>query len=198
VIEVKINTGIMKTSNFKFWFSLLLLTVFMGSATKGYSQERKLTRQEQKELRKAQLLANYYALDTLLNMKNFVLEADFLQDKYGVRIPVPSNINFIKVDGTQGVLQTGNYTGMGYNGVGGATAEGQIGIWELSKNPKKLYYTVHFTLNSNIGNYDVFLTVTSSNNATATITGLGPGRLTWEGHLEMTYNSRVFKGQRSI
>lgn len=188
----------MKTSNFKFWFSLLLLTVFMGSATKGYSQERKLTRQEQKELRKAQLLANYYALDTLLNMRNFVLEADFLRDKYGVRVPVPSNLNFIKVDGTQGVLQTGNYSGMGYNGVGGATAEGAIGIWEISKNPKKQFYTVHFSMNTNIGNYDIFLTVTSSNNAEATISGLGPGRLTWEGHLEMTYNSRVFKGQRSI
>ena len=131
-------------------------------------------------------------------MRSFVLEADFLQDRNGIRIPVPSNINFIRVDGTEGVLQTGNYTGMGYNGVGGATAEGSIGTWEITKNQKKLYYTVHFSLNSNIGNYDVFLTVNSVNHAEATITGLGPGRLTWEGHLEMSYNSRVFKGQRSL
>jgi hypothetical protein len=51
---------------------------------------------------------------------------------------------------------------------------------------------------TNIGNYDIFMTVNAANQAQATITGLGPGRLTWEGHLEMNYNSGVFKGQETM
>jgi hypothetical protein len=178
--------------------SLFLVIGFLGFSIIGNSQDNKLSRQERKEARKAQMVANYYTLDTLLNAKTFVLEADFLQDKYGNRIPVASNLNFIKVNNLDGILQTGSNYGIGYNGVGGVTAEGSIGSWEISKDPKKLFYTVHFSMITNIGNYDIFMTVNAANQAQATITGLGPGRLTWEGHLEMNYNSRVFKGQETM
>jgi hypothetical protein len=188
----------MKTMKMNVRLSLFLAIGFLGISINSNSQERKLTRQELKEARKAQMVANYYSLDTLLKARSFVLEADFLQDKYGTRVPVTSILNFIKVDNSKGVLQTGSNYGRGYNSVGGVTAEGEIGSWEMSSNPKKLFYSVHFTIMTNIGDYDVFLTVTSNNLAEATITGMGPGRLTWEGHLVTLYNSRVFKGQRSV
>jgi len=178
--------------------SLFLVIGFLGISIIGNSQDNKLSRQERKEARKAQMTANFYALDTLLNAKSFVLEADFLQDKYGVRIPVTSNLNFIKVNHSEGILQTGSNYGVGYNGVGGVTAEGSIGSWEISKDQKKLFYTIHFSIITNIGNYDILMTVNAANKALATITGLGPGRLSWEGHLEMIYNSRVFKGQETM
>jgi hypothetical protein len=162
------------------------------------SQDIKLNQQERKEVRKAQMAANFYIMDSLLNAKSFVLEADFLRNKYGVRVPVMSGLNFIKVDKSNGVLQTGSNDNMGYNGVGGVTAEGRIGIWEIKKYPKKLSYTLRFSLLTQIGHYDVFMTISSDNNASATITGLWPGQLTWEGHLETIYNSRVFKGQNTI
>jgi hypothetical protein len=189
---------VMKTMKLNVRLSLFLVLGFLGISINGFSQNQKLSRQERKEARNAQSAANYYVLDTLLNSKTFVLEADFLQNKYGDRIPVSSNINFIKVNNTDGVLQTGSNFGVGYNGVGGVTAEGSIGSWEITKNPKRLYYSVHFTMLTNIGTYDIFMTVNSANQAEATITGLGPGKLTWEGHLEMNYNSRVFKGQESL
>lgn len=188
----------MKTMKMNISLNLFLVIGFLGISVIGYSQNQKLSREEIKEARKAQRIANYYALDTMLNARTFVLEADFLQDKYGVRIPVTSNLNFIQVNQSEGILQTGSNYGLGYNGVGGVTAEGSIGAWEVTKNPKKFSYSVHFSLFSNIGSYDIFMTVNSSNVASATITGLGPGRLTWEGHLEMMYNSRVFKGQRTL
>jgi hypothetical protein len=174
----------------------LVLGLFLISYTSN-AQDTKLSRKEKKELRKTQLNANFYALDTILNVRNFVLEADYLQDRNGVRIPVVSNVNFIKVNGSDGVLQTGTTTGRGYNGVGGVTASGSIGSWKIDKNAKTLSYIVSFSLMSNIGNYDIFMMVSADNHATATITGLGPGKLTWEGHLEAGYNSSVFKGQDS-
>jgi hypothetical protein len=42
------------------------------------------------------------------------------------------------------------------------------------------------------------MTVSADNNAIATITGLGPGRLTWEGCLVTINNSRVFKGKNTL
>jgi hypothetical protein len=176
---------------------ILVLGLFLISFNSN-AQNTKLSRQEKKEMRKAEMTANYYILDSLFNVQSFVLEADYLQDRFGVRIPVNSNLNFIRVNGSDGVLQTGSYSGFGYNGVGGVTASGTIGLWKIDKNPKKMIYTVYFSLQTQIGHYDVILTVNSDNNANATITGLTPGRLTWVGHLETVNNSRVFKGQDTV
>lgn len=190
-----LKSEVMKTMKTYMASLFLVILGFPGLTSYSYSQDIKLTRQERKEVKKAQLMANYYALDSLLNERAFVLEADYLQNRYGERILVSSNLNFIKVTGSNGILQTGSYSGFGYNGVGGVTAEGSIGNWKIYKNPKKLSYTVQFSIQSNIGHYDIIMNVNANTSASATISGLGPGNLTWEGHLVMLRNSRVFKGQ---
>jgi hypothetical protein len=184
----------MKTMKFKtmnlFWI-LGLLCISLNSN----SQERKLSRQELKEVKKAQLQANFRALDSLLNAKSFVLEADFLQNQYGDMVNVTPMLNFIKVNETNGILQTGSNFRMGYNSVGGVTAEGPISKYEINKDQRKMNFTLRFSLLTNIGHYDVIMTVMANASARATISGLGPGKLTWDGHLETIENSRVFKGQ---
>ena len=187
----------MKTLKFKS-VSLFWITGLLCISLNSNSQENKLSRKELKEVRKTQLAANFYILDSLLKSKSFVLEADYLQNRYGDRIPVVSDLNFIRVNVSDGVLQTGSNFGMGYNGVGGVTAEGTIGSWKISKDPKKLIYTLQFSLLTQIGHYDIFMTVNADNHASATITGLGPGRLTWDGRLRTLNNARVFKGQNTI
>jgi len=162
------------------------------------SQDIKLTRQERQEARKVELTTNFHILDSLLNERSFVLEADYLQNKYGERFPVVSSLNFIKVDKSNGVLQTGSNLSMGDNGVGGITSEGRIGIWKINKNFKNLTYTLKFSLLTNMGNYDIFMSVNSDNNALATISGSGRGKLTWVGHLKTVNNSTVFKGRESL
>ena len=180
------------------WAGLFLVLGLLLISSYADAQDVKLTRKERKEVIKAQRNANFHILDSLLNERNFVLEAEFLQDKYGMRLPVTSNVNFIKVNQSNSVLQTGTATGFGYNGVGGVTAEGMINSWTIQKNVKDLSYTLSFTVMTQIGTYDVFLTVNSDNNASATVTGLWPGKLTWVGHLYTLDNSRVFKGQNTI
>jgi len=175
--------------------SLFLIFGFFWISLNGNSQDIKLSRQELKEVRKAQMVANFNILDSLLSAKSFVLEADFLQNKYGYRIPVTQFLNFVKVDVSNGILQTGSNFGMGYNGVGGVTAEGSVGGWKIDKDYKKLVFRLQFNLITNLGNFDIYMIVTSDNHATATITGTGSGKLTWEGHLETINNSRIFKGQ---
>ena len=184
---IKLNTVSLFLILGSFWISL-----------NSYSQDVKLSRQERKEVRKAQMAANYNILDSLLNAKSFVLEADYLRNGYGDIIPVTPTLNFIKVDDLKGVLQTGSNFRIGYNGVGGVTAAGSVGIWKIHKDAKRLNHTLRFSLKTNLGHYDIFMTVTSDNHASATITGMTSGRLTWEGHLETIENSRVFTGQESI
>lgn len=179
-------------------WSLFWILGFFWISLDSNSQDIKLSRQELKEMRRAQAFANFNALDSLLNGKRFVLEADFLQNEYGNRIPVSQDLNFVKVDESTGILQTGSNFGMAYNGVGGVTAEGSVGSWKINKDYKKLTYNLKFSLFSNLGNFDIFMIVTSDNHAMATISGLGPGKLTWEGHLVTINNSRVFKGQNTI
>jgi hypothetical protein len=186
----------MKTMNIN-KVSLFFVLGFLCITLNGNSQDVKLSKQERKEVRKAQLAANFAIMDSLLASKSFVLEADNLIDKYGHMVPVVSMLNFIKVENSKGVLQTGTSSELGYNGVGGVTAEGSIGVWSVTKDFKRLMYNIHFTILTNLGAFDVFMYVTADNNASATITGSGPGKLTWKGHLSTVNNSRVYKGQNS-
>jgi hypothetical protein len=177
--------------------SLFLAFGFFWIFLNSFSQEAKLSRQERKEARKAELFANFHALDSLFESKSFVLEANYLENKYGDQIPVSSVVNFIMVNSTNGVLQTGNNFAIGYNGLGGVTAEGSIGVWKLDKDYKNLNFTLRFSILTDIGSYDVFMTVNADNRARATITGLWPGKLIYNGQLNMLDNSGVYKGHRT-
>jgi len=197
IISMDYKTEVMKTIRHKI-VSLFWIFGLLGISLNSNSQERKLSRQELKEVRKAQMTANFYILDSLLRAKTFVLEADFLQNRYGDRIIVTPNLNFIKLAESTGILQTGSNFSMGYNGIGGITAEGSIGRWNIYRNEKKLTFRLQFSLFTNIGTYDVSMIIGSDNRARATITGLSPGSLTWEGYLVTIENSRVFKGHNTL
>ena len=177
---------------------LFLTFGFFWIFLNGFSQEAKLTRQERKEARKAELFANFHILDSLFQSKSFVLEADFLENKYGDQIQVSSMVNFIMVNANNGVLQTGTSSSIGYNGLGGVTAEGNIGTWKLDRDYKNLNFTLRFSILTDIGSYDVFMTVNAANYARATITGLWPGKLIYNGHLNRLDGSGVYKGQRTV
>lgn len=177
---------------------LFLVFGFLLISLTGHTQDKKTVREERKQLRKTEMDQNFIILDSLLNAKSFVLEADFLQNKYGIRVPVNPRLNFIQVDAENGVLQTGHESRIGYNNLGGVTAEGSVGKWKIYKDAKKQTYTVSFNLFTQIGNYDILMTVNSANDASATISGNTSGRLTWHGHLNTVGNSRVFKGMESI
>jgi hypothetical protein len=111
--------------------SLFLVAGFFLIMQNINAQDVKLSRQQQKEVRNAQMEANFYRLDTLLNSRSFILKANYLRDSYGAKTLVVSTLNFIKVDSDEGIVQTGSNSELGFNGVGGVTAEGTIGRWEV-------------------------------------------------------------------
>jgi hypothetical protein len=177
---------------------LLLVIGLLGFSANTNSQDPKPDKKARKEAKRAESEANFRVLDSLLFMGQYVLEANYLQNKYGDRVLVSSNLNFIRVEGPRGVLQTGSDQRFGSNGVGGVTAEGTIGNYKITRNLKNLSCTVTFDIVTNLGSFNILMIVSSDNNARATISGTTSGKLTWDGHLATLNNSKVFKGSNSI
>ena len=141
--------------------------------------------------------AKYAKIKQMLETHDFVLEADFLANQMGDRIPVTSNLNFISVDSTHAVIQIGRTTGIGYNGVGGVTAEGSIGRYDLKLDNKHNSFYLSFNVTTILGNYDINMTVSGDGYSNATLTGIWGGQLTYSGYLVPIEDSRVYKGYNS-
>ena len=162
---------------------LFLLVLMVISAITVNAQEKKLTKEEKKAKRKQEIEASFMSLDSLLQSRRFVLVAEFLQLRTGERVNVNSQINFVKVNIDKATLQVGGGSGMGYNGLGGVTAEGEISSWKLEKTEKNHSFTLRFSISSIVGHYDILIVIPAQNYASATVTGLGPGTMTCVGHL---------------
>ncbi|HKI87936.1 MAG TPA: DUF4251 domain-containing protein [Draconibacterium sp.] len=174
---------------------ILFILTFVLSVSLSFAQvetdSTKMTSKEKKEARKKEqfALTNY-----MLENKNFVLESDFLQDRYGNRIPVSSSINFVMINANEAVIQIGSNSGIGPNGVGGITAKGRITKWELKKNKKNKSSVLRVNVITSIGMYDLFFNIGPYGNATARLTGLRSGSLTFDGDLVPGELSGVYEG----
>jgi hypothetical protein len=146
-----------------------------------------------KEQKAAEREIKFQGMKHLLEDQYFVLEADFLGNGFERR-PVVSTLNFITVDSTATVVQTGNNFGMGYNGVGGLTVEGRISKYTVNADKKRKSFTVTWNMSSTVGFYNVSMNVSASGRATATLTGNTSGRLVYDGWLIPGSESRTFTG----
>jgi len=175
---------------------LILLLMVVISATisfaGGQHDQSPMTKKEQ---RKAEAEKAYQLTKQMLENKDFVLESDFLQDKYGNRNVVSPMINFVAVDSSVAVIQIGSNRGLGYNGVGGITAKGTITDWKLKEDEKRNSFTLSMNVMTNLGMYDLHFNIGSSGNATARLTGLRPGQLTFDGDLVPIEESSVYEGR---
>jgi hypothetical protein len=187
----------MKTSISKMGGILLGMVLFLTSHA-GFSQDKKLTKEEQKAIKNEKNLFNFQVIDSMLQSRSFVIEADYLENQYGERRPVQSNLNFIMVDSSNVVLQTGSDRIYGSNGVGGATAEGNVRDLNIVKNTKNHSFFLRFTVVTTLGIYDVDMTIYSNQLARATITGLTRGKLVYDGRIKNLYDSQVYRGRNSI
>ena len=129
----------------------------------------------------------------ILENSSFVLESDYLQNRYGYRIPVNSTLNFVMVNADEAVIQIGSNNGLGYNGVGGVTAKGRITKWELNENEKKKSFDLSMHVMTSIGMYEVNMSI-GLGMATARLSGLAPGNLTFSGEIVALNESIVYEG----
>ena len=149
---------------------------------------------EKKEQRDALLSSQFNETTALVNSMQFTLEADYLSNQYGYRRFVSPTLNFIIVDSATSVIQTGRNVGIGYNGVGGITAKGNISSWKVQTNIKKKNTTVEMNVLTNTGFLNVVMNISATGKTTATLTGNWPGRLVYDGHLVPLDKSLTFQG----
>jgi hypothetical protein len=135
----------------------------------------------------------YIATGYLLDSMHFVLEAEYLSNNTGVRSIVSPTLNYILIDSINGAIQTGREFGFGRNGVGGATAKGTITSWKLTKNENKKTYFVKIDFSTDLGFFTVFMDVSADGKASARLSGIGRGNLTFDGDLIRLKRSRIFR-----
>lgn len=148
-----------------------------------------------KERRDAEREQEFQQIKSMLDNKNFVLQADFLQDRYGNRVVVSSTINFVAVDSTEATIQIGSNSSYGPNGVGGVTAKGKITKWELTENPKNKSFTLNMNVMTMVGIYDLSINIGASGKGSAVLTGTTMGSLTFDGNLVPWERNTVYVGQ---
>lgn len=180
-----------------------LLLAFILILEAGAQDDMRLTKSELRQLKREQRKAEQEALDeqraimtkAMIEQQSFVLEAEYLSNKYGSRVSVQSTINFIMVDSTRGTVQFGSAWSAGYNGVGGATLEGHLSNYRYNMvGKKKDAYSIMMQFSSSVGTYDITLMVNSTGRADATVKGNWSGSLSYHGKLVPIQASRTYKG----
>jgi hypothetical protein len=155
--------------------------------------EIKLSKKEQRKALQQKL---FDEKEALLNSKQFVLEADYFITRQGNRISVPSSINFIMVDSTDGIVQLGANSGMGANGVGGVTAKGKISGWVLEPDLKRKSFSLRYNVNSTIGFFTVTINIPIDGKSIAFINGSAYfSQFDYHGKLVPLSESSTFKGR---
>jgi len=173
--------------------ALLTLPAFTQELSK--SEQRKLAKELKKEQQARELAEKSVVVDAMISQHRFVLEANSLRNKQGASIQVTSALNFVASDSLTGVLQIGDDAGIGPNGVGGITVEGEISEYKYTRNEKRGTYNVTYYLRTTSGTFDVRLTAFPEGRAEATISNATwGGRITYSGFLIPPGISRVYKG----
>jgi hypothetical protein len=169
-------------------FAILPVGIIAQTKDKNLAMTRKEKRNEETE--KTYQLNKY-----MVENRDFVLEADRLQDRYGNLANVSSTINFVAVDSATAIIQIGSNLRFGPNGVGGVTAKGKISNWKLVEHQKQKSFSLSFNVMTSIGIYDLYFMITPSNSSTVRLTSLRAGELTFIGSMVPYSESGVFEGQ---
>ena len=173
---------------------MFLYTGLSAQENTSQTEAVKSSKSAKKAQREALIQEQFNQTKALINSNQFVLEADYLRNRYGYTKVTNTNLNFIMVDTTNAVIQTGNNTGMGYNGVGGLTASGNITAWKVQMNDRKKTMSVEMNVSTSIGYFNIRMSVLADGKTTATLTGNYAGSLTFSGKLVPLSESYAFKG----
>jgi len=179
--------------------TLLLISVSMFAQQDeliSKSELKKLSKEDKKAQKVLEQERIALLTDSMMVNKQFVLEANYIGDGKGQRIPVNSVLNFIVIDSTQCIMQIGSASGIGWNGSGGLTIEGNISKYNLKikEGKKGKSYTLMLIIMSSQGIYDITFQVSQSGYTDATVRGTTSGQLVYSGNLVAVDKSNVYKG----
>ena len=107
--------------------AVLIVTVVQAQEEKTVEKiDRKELRKQKREQRKKIYEIRKAEGANLIESRDFVLKVDQISGRNAIPIIVSNDVNFIKIDGDDIVVQYGLNGRTGLNGVGGITLEGKI------------------------------------------------------------------------
>ncbi|GAB6123915.1 DUF4251 domain-containing protein [Dysgonomonas termitidis] len=130
-----------------------------------------------------------------LNDREFVLEADRIDFKYGRFVYVSANTNFISMHQDKATIQMAfNSPYAGPNGIGGITVDGKVSNVKMQSD-KKGNITFSMTVQGTAVSANVTLRLTNgSNQCNATINpNFNSNRIEFSGNLYQEADSNVYK-----
>ena len=154
----------------------------------------KLTREQKKELKRIQQEKEMRVIDSIIDLRQFVLEANYIKDKRGQSFAVSSTINFIMIDSAKAVFQFGSVRLIGINGLGGVTVEGNVTGYNVQKREKSNSYYIKINISASTGFYEIRLNISSGGMADAQVTALSSNRIAYSGIIVPLQESRIFQG----
>jgi Domain of unknown function (DUF4251) len=179
------------------FFTLTLL--FISSLFAQTNENKKLTKQEKKELKESGRKKAKEGIISILNEKRWVVEMTRVYSKDGSSFTLDSDINFISVDGNKIVIQLGFDQLNGWNGVGGITLTGTISKYEINegKKDKSPAQVKIRATGGTMGTVNIDLSIPTGTDATAYITGNFGENPRLNGYFKSLDKTRIFKGFES-
>lgn len=157
--------------------------------------QMKLEKAERKKEEAKQRQENKKAILSMINDRDYVIEANTLYGKYHSRYNVTPSINFVKIEGDKVIIQSGSNVGPGYNGLGGITIEGNITSYKVleTKKDKPVQVIAQFSSIA-LGHSTLSISIDTNGYAKAIVNGAFGQKATFAGDFRHADQSRVFKG----
>ncbi len=117
----------------------------------------------------------FFRIDSLLNSRQFVFQAEFNQG---------SDMVFVVVDSSYGEVQDGNRNNL----------QGHITQYEVKKNEKKKTLSVTIKMRGVLSTADVFIFIGTDRNGKATVKSEFPGYFSFYGNVVEFENANIYEG----
>jgi hypothetical protein len=137
--------------------SMFLMVGFCWISDICNSQDIKISKQERKEARKAEIGYDYLELGTLLENRKFVLRLE--QDLSRSNIEINPQLNYLIVDSLNFTYETEHKYYVLLRLVEENPLKGKIDNWKLVKDDKHLSYHLQFKMITRIGLFDVYMVI---------------------------------------
>ena len=187
------------------YFLGLLFVMTLALPTTGVAQvnqstkkeQRKLEKQKKQKQRQKRNLASREFYSKLIQSKQWVFQATGLYGPYGQYYSVSPTLNFVAVHNNKIIVQFGFEGVIGWNGVGGVTAEGFLSDFKFNPGKNKNQaMTVSAHIQPKYGGGSPYFTMYINNDGSAqiSVTLINGGVLQMNGQVYTPAQSSVYKG----
>lgn len=176
--------------------SVFILSVLVSVGANAQDINTEKSKRELRNERKEQRIVDQQAAEDSIKLalteRDFTLRGNTFQSKLGPIVNVDNNVNFVAISGDQIVVQLGNLTTFGYNGVGGITYKGNIQDLDLNEAKGRSGFTAKVVFNSpNTINMVMVRIDVNGDNVSARFIN-GSNQWVMRGYFERTTESNIF------